>query len=174
MPTAASPPLTEGRRFFGTCFVIGANFIPDCKEQLEELREAFRIFDKNADGRITTSELADFLHALDKRPSDADVQSMLDGADTNHDGVLDFPEFAALMGARLTIAQAEDELGKVFAEFDLDRSGLIERGEMKAVLAKLGDKLSDEEIQLIIREVDMDGDGKVNFAEFTRMMQGKA
>ncbi|KAG8782609.1 calmodulin-like 3 [Ceratobasidium sp. 428] len=99
---------------------------------------------------------------------------MLDGADTNHDGVLDFPEFAALMGARLTIAQAEDELRKVFTEFDLDRSGLIERGEMKAVLAKLGDKLSDEEIQLIIREVDMDGDGKVNFAEFTRMMQGKA
>ncbi|KAG9090655.1 calmodulin-like 3, partial [Ceratobasidium sp. 392] len=143
MPTVPSPPLNE--------------------EQLEELREAFRIFDKNGDGRITASELGTMLRAMDKRPSDAEVQSMLDKADTNHDGVLDFPEFAALMGARLTISQAEDELRKVFKDFDLDRDGMIERAEMKAVLEKLGDKLSDEEIQLIIREVDTDGDGKVNF-----------
>ncbi|KAG8694430.1 EF-hand calcium-binding domain-containing protein 3 [Ceratobasidium sp. 394] len=108
------------------------------EEQLEELREAFTIFDKNGDGRITASELASLLRALDKRPSDAEVQRMLDGADTNHDGVLDFAEFAALMGARLTIAQAESELRKVFKEFDLDGSGMIERAEMKAVLAKLG------------------------------------
>jgi Ca2+-binding EF-hand superfamily protein len=121
-----------------------------------ELREAFSIFDKSewnhkrhatypkprssdSDGRITTSELASLLTALDKRPSDSDVQSMLDKADTNGDGVLDFPEFAALMGARLTVAQAEDELRTVFREFDLNGSGLIDRGEMKAVLGKLGE-----------------------------------
>jgi Ca2+-binding EF-hand superfamily protein len=124
---------------------------------ISELREAFRIFDKSecnhkphpltqliflpsdSDGRITTPELTSLLRALDKRPSDEDVQSMLDKADTNNDGVLDFPEFAALMGARLTVAQAEDELRNVFREFDLNGSGLIDRGEMKAVLGKLGE-----------------------------------
>ncbi|QRW07043.1 calmodulin [Ceratobasidium sp. AG-Ba] len=139
------------------------------QEQLDELHEAFRIFDKNGDGKITAPELSGLLRALDKRPSDQDVQTMLDGADTNQDGVLDFPEFAALMGARLTIAQADEELRRVFREFDLDGSGMIEKAEMKAVLEKLGDKLSDEEIRLIIREVDMDGDGKVNFAEFSKV-----
>lgn len=64
---------------------------------------------------------------------------MLNKADVNGDGVLDFPEFAALMSARLTVAQAEDELRAVFSQFDLDGSGMIERGEMKAVLGKLGE-----------------------------------
>ncbi|KAG9078693.1 hypothetical protein FRC06_008236, partial [Ceratobasidium sp. 370] len=155
------------------------------------LREAFTIFDRNGDGKITAPELASLLRALNKRPSDTEVQAMLARADTNHDGALDFAEFAALIGARLTVAQAEDELRSVFREFDLDGSGMIERAEMKTVLERLGDKLSDDEIQLIIREVDLDGDGKVNFAgewreylpermlsvawllEFTKMMQGQ-
>ncbi|KAF8601253.1 EF-hand [Ceratobasidium sp. AG-I] len=123
----------------------------------------------DGDGRITTPELAALFHSLDQKPSEDELHSMLSKADVNQDGVLDFPEFAALMSARLTVAQAEDELKAVFGQFDLDGSGLIEKAEMKAVLNKLGDKLSDEQIQLIIREVDTDGDGKVNFQEFNKV-----
>lgn len=64
---------------------------------------------------------------------------MLNKADVNHDGVLDFPEFAALMSARLTVAQSEAELKAVFRDFDLNGSGLIDKGEMKTVLGKLGE-----------------------------------
>jgi Ca2+-binding EF-hand superfamily protein len=65
---------------------------------------------------------------------------MLGHADVNQDGALDFGEFLALMGARLTVPRAEDEdeLRAVFGQFDTDGSGSIERGEVKAVLAKLG------------------------------------
>ena len=138
-------------------------------EQLEELREAFEIFDKNGDGHITITELTALLTALNERPSTPEVELMLDQADFNEDGVLDFPEFIGLMSARLTVSRDDDELRAAFRQFDTNGSGTIERAEVKAVLAGLGERLKDSEIELIMREVDMDRDGKVSFEEFKQV-----
>ncbi|KAH7316388.1 hypothetical protein B0J17DRAFT_687221 [Rhizoctonia solani] len=141
-------------------------------EQLEELREAFQIFDKNGDGQITTTELSSLLHALSTPIQD--VEAILTQADTNEDGALDLGEFLILMGERLNFGQKSDrELRDVFERFDRDGSGTIERAELGRAVALLGDKLTDQELAMIMHEVDTDGDGRVSFEEFTRMMRGQ-
>lgn len=40
-------------------------------------------------------------------------------------------------------------------------------------MANLGEKLTDEEVNEMIREADIDGDGQVNYEEFVRIMLGK-
>ncbi|CAE6474361.1 unnamed protein product, partial [Rhizoctonia solani] len=136
-------------------------------DQVEELREAFQIFDKNGDGQITTTELASLLHALSTPIHD--VEAILDRADANDDGALDLGEFLLLMSERLNSGQKSDrELRQVFDRFDRDGSGSIERGELRRAVTLLGNKLTDQELSMIMREVDTDGDGRVSFEEFTK------
>ncbi|GAB1521059.1 EF-hand 1, calcium-binding site protein [Rhizoctonia solani] len=144
----------------------------DGTEQLEELREAFQIFDKNGDGQITTTELSSLLHALSTPIHDID--NIIAQADANEDGALDLGEFLLLMSEKLNSGQKTDtELRQVFDRFDKDGSGSIERGELGKAVALLGDQLTDQELAMIMREVDADGDGRVSFEEFKMMMHGQ-
>jgi Ca2+-binding EF-hand superfamily protein len=42
--------------------------------------------------------------------------------------------------------------------------------QLRHVMINLGEKLTDEEVDQMIREADLDGDGQVNYDEFVRMM----
>lgn len=45
--------------------------------------------------------------------------------------------------------------------------------QLRHVMTNLGEKLTDEEVDEMIREADVDGDGQVNYEEFVRMMVAK-
>ncbi|CAE6478797.1 unnamed protein product [Rhizoctonia solani] len=93
-----------------------------------------------------------------------DVETILAQADSNEDGALDLGEFLLLMGERMNFGQKTDhELRDIFKRFDRDGSGTIERAELGKVVASLGDTLTDQEVGMIMREVDTDGDGRVSF-----------
>ena len=48
--------------------------------------------------------------------------------------------------------------------FDKNNDGLISNSELRHVMTNLGEKLSDEEVDDMIKEADLDGDGMVNYA----------
>ena len=58
----------------------------------------------------------------------------------------------------------------IFRVFDKDGNGFISTKELREVLKELGDDVSDKEIIEMIRNVDIDGDGKVNYDEFVQML----
>ena len=61
-----------------------------------------------------------------------------------------------------------------FADFwQQDGNGFISAAELRHVMTNLGEKLTDEEVDEMIREADIDGDGQVNYEEFVRMMTSK-
>ncbi|KAG0167580.1 hypothetical protein DFQ28_011596 [Apophysomyces sp. BC1034] len=64
--------------------------------ELDEVTECFLAFDKNHDGRITKDELEDVLIRLGERPSPQEIKDMMNEADTNKDGFIDFDEFKQL------------------------------------------------------------------------------
>ncbi|KAK8942657.1 hypothetical protein KSP39_PZI009012 [Platanthera zijinensis] len=64
----------------------------------------------------------------------------------------------------------EDELSEVFKVFDRDQNGFISAKELKTVMISLGEKLTDEEAEQMIKEADLDGDGKVNYHDFLTTM----
>ena len=67
----------------------------------------------------------------------------------------------------------EEELVEAFKVFDRDGNGLISAAELRHVMTNLGEKLTDEEVDEMIREADVDGDGHINYEEFVRMMMAK-
>ena len=64
----------------------------------------------------------------------------------------------------------KDELLEAFKVFDKNNDGFIAMEEMKQVMDNLGQHLTDQELEETIRECDMNGDGKVDYNEFVKMM----
>ena len=69
-----------------------------------------------------------------------------------------------MMSRKIKDIDSEDELQEAFKIFDKDGNGLISAAELRHVMTNLGEKLSDEEVDEMIREADLDGDGQVNYA----------
>jgi calmodulin len=123
-------------------------------------------------GRIELDELQKVMKKLGQNPTEAELVEMINSVDDNGDNEIDFNEFLVLMKSRIseTDADPDKELRDAFAVFDTDGSGSIDRKELKKLMKKLGQALSDGELEAMMDEVDTDGDGEISFAEFKAMM----
>jgi len=98
---------------------------------------------------------------------------MISEVDQDGSGEIDFDEFLTLMAAKQANMTMEDELRGAFNVFDQDGSGYISAQELKQVLENLGESLTDEEVDEMMKEADLDSDGQVSFEEFVKMMANK-
>ena len=87
--------------------------------------------------------------------------------DKNSNGAIDFNEFIEMMLRRYS--KVEEDV-YAFRVFDQDSDGLISKEELKLMMNKLGEPLTDREVRSMIEEADLDGDGRINFHEFQRLM----
>ncbi|RZC52260.1 hypothetical protein C5167_020686 [Papaver somniferum] len=140
------------------------------QDQIVEFQEVFCLFDKDGDGCITIEELATVIRSLDQNPTEEELQDMIKEVDGNGNGTIEFGEFLSLMARKMKETDAEEELQEAFKVFDKDQNGFISAPELRHVMINLGEKLTDEEVDQMIREADLDGDGQVNYEEFVRMM----
>ncbi|KAJ4969541.1 hypothetical protein NE237_016242 [Protea cynaroides] len=140
------------------------------EEQIAEFQEAFCLFDKDGDGCITIEELATVIRSLDQNPTEEELQDMISEVDVDGNGTIEFGEFLSLMARKMKETDAEEELKEAFKVFDKDQNGYISATELRHVMINLGEKLTDEEVDQMIKEADLDGDGQVNYEEFVRMM----
>ena len=60
----------------------------------EEIREAFKVFDKNGDGYVEVAELRQVVQGLGEPLSEAELQEMIKEADTDGDGRISYQEYA--------------------------------------------------------------------------------
>ena len=78
-------------------------------------------------------------------------------------GTIDFEEFLHMMAKKMKETDSEEELREAFRVFDKDGNGYISAAELRHVMTNLGEKLTDEEVDEMIKEADLDGDGRVNY-----------
>ncbi|XP_030534903.1 neo-calmodulin-like [Rhodamnia argentea] len=140
------------------------------KQQIDEFQEAFCLLDKDGDGSITIKELATAIKSLDQHPTEEELQSMINEADTDGHGTIEFGEFLNLMARKIKETEIEEELKEAFRVIDKDQDGYISLNELKRVMINLGEKSTEEELEEMMREADLDGDGQISYEEFIRMM----
>ncbi|KAG6856683.1 hypothetical protein H0H87_001898 [Tephrocybe sp. NHM501043] len=138
------------------------------EEQISEFKEAFSLFDKDGDGTITTRELGTVMRSLGQNPTEAELQDMINEVDADGNGTIDFPEFLTMMARKMRDTDSEEEIKEAFKVFDKDGNGYISSAELRHVMTNLGEKLSDTEVDEMIREADVDGDGQINYDEFVK------
>ncbi|XP_036047269.1 calmodulin-A-like [Onychomys torridus] len=142
-------------------------------QQITEFKEAFSLFDKDGNGTITTKELGTVVRSLEQNPTEAELQDMTNEVDADGNGTIDFPEFLTMMARTMKDTDSKEEIREAFHVFDKDGNGYISAAELCHVMTNRGEKLTDEEVDEIIREADIDGDGQVNYEGFVQMMTAK-
>ncbi|KAB5516692.1 hypothetical protein DKX38_027340 [Salix brachista] len=146
---------------------------PTAFGSMDDIRKIFTKFDKNGDGKISCNEVVENLSELGTKISQAEVQSIMQEFDKDGDGYIDLDEFVDfIQNGGLGDSGGNDgkELRDAFDLYDKNKNGLISADELHSVMRMLGLKCSLGDCRKMIREVDQDGDGNVNFEEFKKMM----
>lgn len=139
-----------------------------------DLKQTFEMFDKNNDGKISSEELGCVLRSLGHEHSAKEVEDMIKNADTNENGYVEYDEFINMMH------RFQDDSGndpnsieakkrEAFKVFDMDGNGFIDKHELKYVMRRLGENLSDDDLKAMFTEADLNGDGLIDFDEFSRL-----
>ena len=83
------------------------------------------------------------------------------------------PPPGLVLCSKMKDTDSEEEILEAFKVFDKDGNGFISAAELRHIMTNLGEKLTDEEVDEMIREADIDGDGQINYEEFVKMMMSK-
>ncbi|GLJ22012.1 hypothetical protein SUGI_0412350 [Cryptomeria japonica] len=139
-------------------------------EEVAGIKDMFEMMDTDKNGTISLDELRAGLNKLGSHVAEADIQMLMEAADVDGNGVLDYGEFVAV-SIHLQRVGGDDHLQKAFAYFDKNNSGYIETEELReAMVDDLGSNAT-EVINDILREVDTDKDGRISYEEFVAMMK---
>merc|ERR1712188_78408 len=122
-------------------------------EQLDEIREAFSLFDSDASGMIDIRELKAAMRALG-----FEVKKMVTDVDNDGNGTIEFVEFLGMMTAKMGEKDTREDIEKVFKLFDDDNTNKISFRNLARVAEELGENIDDEELQDMINQADRDGD----------------
>ncbi|XP_065738060.1 calcium-binding protein 4 [Phocoena phocoena] len=144
-------------------------------EELDELQAAFEEFDTDRDGYIGYRDLGECMRTLGYMPTEMELIEVSQHVKMRMGGRVDFEEFVEMMGPKLREETAHmlgvRELRIAFREFDRDRDGRITVAELRqAAPALLGEPLVGPELDEMLQEVDLNGDGTVDFDEFVMML----
>ncbi|KAM6158113.1 calcium-binding protein 4-like [Rhynchocyon petersi] len=144
-------------------------------EELDELQAAFQEFDTDQDGYIGYRELGACMRTLGYMPTEMELIEVSQHVKMRMGGRVDFEEFVEMMGPKLREETAHmlgvRELLVAFREFDKDRDGRITVAELQqAAPGLLGEPLAGPELDEMLREVDRNGDGTLDFDEFVMML----
>lgn len=102
------------------------------------------------------------MRSLGQNPSESELQDMINEVDADNNGTIDFPEFLTMMARKMKDTDSEEEIREAFKVFDRDNNGFISAAELRHVMTSIGEKLTDDEVDEMIREADQDGDGRID------------
>ena len=138
------------------------------EEDIGDLKETFAMFDKDGGGTISMAELKGVMERLGTKVSDKELREIISTVDENNDGEIDLEEFIMMMKK---MPEKKEELREAFKTFDADGDGCTTRSELRRVMIKFGQNLTDQELGAVMLEVDKNRDGVISFSEFIEAME---
>ncbi|XP_062188648.1 probable calcium-binding protein CML13 [Phragmites australis] len=140
-------------------------------QKRQEIKEAFDLFDTDNSGTIDAKELNVAMRALGFEMTEEQINQMIADVDKNGSGAIEYEEFEHMMTAKIGERDSKEELTKAFRIIDQDKNGKISGVDIQRIAKELGENFTYQEIQEMVQEADRNGDGEIDFEEFTKMMR---
>lgn len=134
-----------------------------------EVMDAFNLFDRNKDGKITSEEIKELITSLGGDTHCPHVEELVRSAESQIS--VDVKRFMFLWKDFKAKVEDEDEdeeeIKSAFRAYDINGDGYITKDEMVQAMTKMGFVSNkEEEAGKCLKEMDLDGDGRVSYAEF--------
>ena len=143
------------------------------EETKTDYMDSFNLFDTNHDGTINSQKIREIMQKLGKNPTEQQLIQIIENVAKPSSKKIGFDDFMELMEQKNKENDPEIEIINTFQIFAAENNGLIPNEELFHIIRTFGETLSDKEIEEIISEADVDGDGYINYEEFVRMMTTK-
>lgn len=143
------------------------------EDEIEEIKEAFDLFDTDGSGQIDPKELKAAMSSLGFESKNQTIFQMISDLDKNKSGTIEFDEFLDMMTARMSDKDTREDINKVFRLFDDDNTGTISIRNLRRVARELGETMTDDELQEMVDRADSNGDGAVTLDDFYNIMTKK-
>ena len=145
------------------------------RSELQDLRDAFALFDTEKKGVLAVRELKSVLQELntEENASSSTLQrlhALLSSLPEGEDSFLSLDDFIQLMTTP-NPSDSRDEMQKVFELFDEDKKGYIDAQDLRKVAQDLGETLNNDELGEMVHRVSQDG--KVTIEQFRDIMNKK-
>ncbi|KAK3028691.1 hypothetical protein RJ639_038070 [Escallonia herrerae] len=138
------------------------------EEEIGGLKELFRMIDTDESGTISFDELKEGLRRVGSELMESEIKDLMDAADIDNSGTIDYGEFLAAT-VHLNKLEREENLVSAFSFFDKDGSGYITIDELQQACKEFG--LGEVHLDEMIKEIDQDNDGQIDYGEFAAMMR---
>ena len=138
--------------------------------QIEEFREAFRVFDVDGSGSIEADELRKLMASVGQIPSDEELSEMIRIADADGSGEVDFYEFVALMAHKMADPANFTAVSEAFKIFDTDGSGYLDKSEIRRIMINAGEPVTWEDVNICLDDLDLNKDGLIDIDEFSALV----
>lgn len=138
------------------------------EEEIAGLKQMFKMIDTDNSGQISFEELKAGLKRFGANLDESEIYDLMQAADVDNSGTIDYGEFIAAT-LHLNKIDREDHLFAAFSYFDKDGSGYITQDELQQACEEFG--IEDVRLEDMMREVDQDNDGRIDYNEFVAMMQ---
>merc|ERR1740129_1029829 len=138
-------------------------------KSLNDVKAAFKRFDRDGDGALTKDELAAAMKSSGESYSDVEVDAIFSLGDVDGDGEITLEEFIGLMSPSASSVVQRisktfrnlNDCKDAFKKIDRDNDGLLSKQEMMQ-----GNKFDSEEVNAIFELGDINGDGQIDMGEF--------
>lgn len=136
--------------------------------ELKHVRKLFESFDTNGDGRLSFEEIKQGLLLLETGLQ-ISPEEIMKNCDLDKNGFVDYSEFLAGV-ASTNLEITKKKLKIAFDAMDTDGSGKLSKAEIKQALVGMTNERS---VMELVREIDSNGDGEIDFEEFTMAIMKK-
>jgi len=134
----------------------------------EEIKECFKCFDTDNDGKILVSELGTVIRALGKAPLQSEVEQMEDEIQGE---TVDFDTFVKYFQRKFKKPRDfESDMRAAFKAMDTLGNGTITTAELGMLLGSLGEPLSSEDVDSLLRVVEVDNEGTLSYDELVDLL----
>jgi len=143
------------------------------EQQVNDFKEAFRLFDRDGDGVIHCSEIGTVLRAIGQNPSETDLTEIVRDAENASKVNIDFPEFISLVSKQLKSALNEEDVKEAFKAFDKQGTGQISAGALKHYLTSIGEPLTAEQATQLLEDLQIEGTDTINYNQLVSALLAK-
>jgi calmodulin len=140
------------------------------EDQVKQAKTVFEKFDKRGQAKISTNDLGPAFRSLNLTVKPDALKEWADSVDDDATGFIDLNGFLIILARKMQDDQDEKDLREAFRVLDKNKRGEIDVEDLRWILKGLGDDLTDEDVDDMIRDTDTDGSGFVDFDEFYKLM----